>query len=135
MEPPQISVKGVELEVLKTLWDHGPATVRDVLNVLQGMGRDYAYTTVLTMLQRLEGKGLVTSDKSKSAHVFTAAVSREQLLSRRLRDLADQFCDGTASPLLHALVEGGQFSAEDLEHFRRLLDRLDPSRKPRPRTK
>ena len=135
MEPPQSSVKGAELEVLKTLWDHGPATVRDVLAALETQGRDYAYTTVLTMLQRLEGKGLAASDKSKPAHVFAAAVSREELLSRRLRDLADQFCDGTASPLLHALVEGGQFSAEDVEHFRRLLDRLDPPRKSRPRNK
>jgi predicted transcriptional regulator len=118
--------------VLKALWEHGPGTVRDVLAAL---GRTYAYTTVLTMLQRLEAKGLVRSDKSKPAHVFEAAVSRERLLSQRLRDLADQLCDGTASPLLLALVEGGRFTAEDIEQFRRLLDQLDPPRPSKSRAK
>jgi predicted transcriptional regulator len=119
-------VSEAELEVLKVLWEHGPGTVRSINEVLQRQGRRWAYTTVQTLLQRLEAKGHVRSDKGGSAHVFTAAVSREQLLGRRLRDLADQLCDGTTSPLLHALVEGSRLSPEEVAELRRLLDRLDP---------
>src|SRR5262249_19518660 len=85
-------------------------------------GQRAAYTTVLTHLQRLEAKGYAASDKRGLAHVFRAAVSRDRLLRRRLKSLADELCDGAASPLLHALVEGRRFKPEEIERFRRMLD-------------
>ncbi|MHC4092897.1 MAG: BlaI/MecI/CopY family transcriptional regulator, partial [Planctomycetota bacterium] len=53
-----------ELEILKTLWEEGPVTVRSVMNALHRRGRRVAYTTVQTTLTRLEQKGCVKSDKS-----------------------------------------------------------------------
>jgi predicted transcriptional regulator len=125
VETPQSPVRGAELEVLKVLWEHGPGTVREVNARLQEQGRSWAYTTVQTMLQRLEAKGYVRSDKSGPAHVFEAAVSRDRLLNQRLRDLAEQFCDGTASPLVLALVEGTRFTPEEIQQLRQLLDQLE----------
>jgi predicted transcriptional regulator len=113
------------MDVLKVLWEHGSATVRQVNAALRQRGRRYAYTTVLTLLQRLEAKGHVRSDKSGVAHVFAAAVSRDGLLRRRLDELADELCDGTATPLVQALVEGRRLTPDDIEHLRRLLDQLD----------
>jgi BlaI family transcriptional regulator, penicillinase repressor len=121
--PPSIGDR--ELDILKVLWEHGPGTVRDLDAVLRQQGRRCAYTTVLTMLQRLETKGYVTSDKRGPAHVFQAAVTREKLLRLRLKDLANQLCEGTATPLVQALVEGHRFTAAEIDHFRRLLDQLD----------
>ena len=121
-QPP---ISETELDVLKVLWEHGPATVRQVNAVLRRRGRRYAYTTVLTLLQRLEAKGHVTSDKGGVAHVFSAAVSRDGLLRRRLDELANELCDGTATPLVQALVEGHRLTPDDVEHLRRLLDQLD----------
>jgi predicted transcriptional regulator len=113
-----------ELEVLKALWEHGPGTVRQVHAHLQAQGCRAAYTTILTHLQRLEAKGYVASDKRELAHIFRATVSRDRLLRRRLKDLANELCDGTAAPLLHALVGGRRFRPEEIERFRRLLDEL-----------
>ena len=121
-QPP---ISETEMDVLKVLWEHGPATVRQVNAVLRKRGRRYAYTTVLTLLQRLEAKGHVTSDKGGVAHVFAAAVSREGLLRSRLGELADELCDGTATPLVQALVEGGRLTPDDIDRLRRLLDQLD----------
>ncbi len=118
-------ISETELDVLKVLWEHGPATVRQVNAVLRRRGRRYAYTTVLTLLQRLEAKGHARSDKGGVAHVFSAAVSRDGLLRRRLNELADELCGGTATPLVQALVEGHRFSPEEIEQLRRLLDQLD----------
>ena len=59
-----------ELEVLKALWEIGPATVRDLHGPLQESGSSWAYTTVQTLLARLEQKGYVRCDKSGRAHVF-----------------------------------------------------------------
>jgi predicted transcriptional regulator len=111
-----------EMEILKALWDHGPGTVRQINGVLAGRGRRWAYTTALTLLQRLHAKGYVASDASGVAHLFRATVTREQLLSRRLKDTADELCDGSATPLVLALVQGNRFSPEELARLRRLLD-------------
>jgi BlaI family transcriptional regulator, penicillinase repressor len=132
------SIGETELDVLKVLWERGDCTVRDIQDALKAQGRDLGYTTVQTHLTRLAAKGIVASDKTGPAHVFRAAVSREQLLQQRLTDLADQLCDGTASPLLLALVEGQKLSADEIDRFRRLLDDLEgagPPPEPRRRPK
>jgi predicted transcriptional regulator len=120
------SISDAEMDVLKLLWAQGPATVREVHAELRRRKRRWAYNTVLTLLSRLRDKGCVTSEKSGVAHVFQAAVTRDELLRRRLSELADRVCDGTASPLVHALVQGQNLSAEEIASLRRLLDELEP---------
>lgn len=121
-----------EREVLKALWEHGPGTVRQVNGLLGGRGRRWAYTTVQTLLQRLQAKGYAASAATGVAHVYRAAVTRDELVERRLRDTADELCDGSAAPLLLALVQGHEFSAEELSRFRRLLDEAG-GKPPRPK--
>ena len=111
-----------EMEVLKALWDEGPGTVREINGVLARRGRRWAYTTVATLLQRLLAKHYVVSDPTMVPHVYRAAVTRDELLERRLQDAADELCDGRAAPLVLALVQGGRFSVEELSRLRRLLD-------------
>jgi BlaI family penicillinase repressor len=128
MSPRQMSLSETELEVLKVLWTRGPSTAREANEVLQDQGRRWAYTTVLTLLHRLEAKGFIASDKSRMAYVFRAAVSREKLLRQRLTRLAADLCEGTSTPLVHALVAGQKFSPAEIEHFRQLLDELEPKK-------
>jgi predicted transcriptional regulator len=122
-----------EMEVLKALWDFGPATVRRLNERLEGRGRRWAYTTLATLIQRLAVKGYAAGDSSEVPHVYRAAVSREAFLERRLRDAADELCDGDAAPLVLALVKGNRFTPEELERFRRLLDEAGTSGPPPPR--
>jgi predicted transcriptional regulator len=114
-----------ELEVLKVLWDRGAETVRDVNAELSRRGRRWAYTTVQTLLARLQQKGFVTSDKEDVAHRYRPTVSREELLQQRLGELETDLCEGVATPLVHALVSSKRFTREDIAHFRRLLDELE----------
>jgi predicted transcriptional regulator len=118
--PPDLSES--ELAVLKTLWDVGAGTVREVNAELSRRGRRWAYTTVQTLLTRLEHKGCVESIKETVAYTFQPTVSRDQLLQRRLSDLEAELCEGATSSLVHALVSSKRFTAEDIAHFRRLLD-------------
>ncbi len=67
MAPRESDLGTAELEVLKALWERRRATVRQLLNQLHEQGRRVAYTTVLTVLTRLEQKGVVKSDKSGMA--------------------------------------------------------------------
>ncbi len=123
--PRRLPVSDSELEVLKVLWAEGPATVRDVAAALRRQRRRLAYNTVLTLLSRLRDKGYVAANRREQAHLFRAAVSRDALLGSSLAQLADRVCDGTASPLVLALVKGQRFSAEEIAEFRQMLDRLE----------
>ena len=116
------AVSDGELEILKQLWELQPVTVRDLHGRLEQRGHTWAYTTVQTMLHRLETKGYVAVDRTGIAHRFSAAVSRDSLVGRRLDELAEKLCDGAAAPLLLHLVEGRRFTAEEIDRFRRLLD-------------
>lgn len=126
--PPRAELSDAEREVMRALWEEGPGTVRQIRGWLEGRGRIWAYTTVLTLLQRLLAKGCVSSDTSGPAHVFRADASREELLRDRLRNLADVFCEGNPAPLMLSLVKHHRFTAEEVARFRALLEEPhDPS--------
>ncbi len=122
-----------ELEVLQTLWEHGPATVRDVLNVLHERGRQLAYTTVLTFLTRLEQKGCVTSDKSGRAYVYRPKVTRDKVSRSRLEAVLDAFYDGSPGPLVLQLIREGKFTNAEIAELQEVIDELDA--KPQRRTR
>jgi BlaI family penicillinase repressor len=117
-----------ERETLKVLWDHGPLPVRDVLARLTDKGYDWTRSTAITLLQRLEKKGYVQSDKDQFAFVFRAAVSREDVMRSQMHDLAGQLCDGEALPLVLAFAERHKFSPEELARFKKMIDSLEAKR-------
>jgi BlaI family penicillinase repressor len=119
-----------ELEVLKALWESGPATVRQVLNHLHEKGRRVAYTTVLTFLSRLEQKGYVASNKSELAYVYRALLSRDKVIRSRLRSMLRQLYDGAAAPLVLELMRTEKFSPDEIAQLQSLIDRLDSDSSP-----
>jgi len=137
MAPIESDLGTAELEVLKTLWDEGPATVREVMNHLHRRrgrrGRKLAYTTVLTFLTRLEQKGYVRSDKSELAYVYRANVTREKVSRTRLHSLLEELYDGAAGPLVLQLVKEKKLTRDEAQELQKLIDKLDrpsaPSRK------
>jgi predicted transcriptional regulator len=129
MAPRELDLGTAELEVLKALWDHGPATVREVMNHLHQQGRQVAYTTVLTFLTRLEQKGYVKSDKSDVAYVYRPAVTRAKVTKSRLRSLIEQLYDGDAKPLVLQLMRDEKFTTDEIAELQMLIDQLDTTRK------
>ena len=118
----QPGLSEAEVEVLKVLWDLGPAPVRAINAELAARGRSWAYTTVSTLLLRLTTKGCIASDSSAVPHVYRATVSRDEMLARRLAAAADELCDGDAVPLVLALVQKHRFKPDELARFQSLLD-------------
>lgn len=114
-----------EFDVLKALWEVGPATVREVLTHLHDRGKKVAYTTVQTLLTRLEQKRYVTSDKSDLAHVFRAKVTRDRVTRTRLRNLMSQLYDGAAGPLVLQLVRTERLTPNEIDELQKLIERLD----------
>ncbi|MGH7126993.1 MAG: BlaI/MecI/CopY family transcriptional regulator [Planctomycetaceae bacterium] len=118
-------VTDAELNVLETLWEHGPSTVRQLTDRLYPDGTSSHYATVLKLLERLEGKQCVRRDSQGPAHVFTAAVARGDLIERRLQAVAESLCGGSRTPLLMHLVDPRRLTDEERRALRQLIDELD----------
>jgi predicted transcriptional regulator len=118
---PAQDVTDAELAVLQVLWAQGPATRRQITDVLYPNKGPAHYTTVQKLLERLEEKGHVTSSRGPGVRTFTAAVGRDELISRRLQDVAAKLCGGSLTPLLMNLVRAQGLSAEELAELEELL--------------
>lgn len=109
---------------MKVVWDHGPATVRDVYEALHARRR-IAYTTVLTMMNVLERKGHLRKRAEGRSFRYQPARPRTQVVKAMVREFLDRVFGGSAQPLLVHLVEDRQLSDDDL---RDLAQRIRESR-------
>ena len=91
-------VTDAELAVLQVLWDRGSVTIREITDVLYPQGTESDYATVKKLLARLESKGCVERDRSEMVHIFRARIDRQDLVSRRLQQVAENLCDGSWTP-------------------------------------
>jgi predicted transcriptional regulator len=119
-------VTDAELAVLQLLWDGGPATIRRLTDTLYPGGGPAQYGTVQKLLDRLEAKGCVRRERRPAAHTFDAVIAREDLIGRRLQDVAEKLCGGSLTPLLTHLVRTREMSARERQELRELIDDLEP---------
>ena len=112
------------MEVLNILWHRGPSTVRDVHTVLTSL-REIQYTTTLKALQVMTGKGLVKRDEASKAHVYEAAVDREQTQRKLVGDLVNRVFSGSAVGLMAGALSAKKASPEELAELRQLLDQAE----------
>jgi len=123
MEVPDISQLGpLELEVMGVIWRQGPCTVREVIRTLEAKGRDPAYTTVQTVLTRLENRGLLIHNLEGSRYRYSAQVSKREIQEALLDRLLDQMFDGSVEALLRVLAESKRLTRREIEHLRRLMN-------------
>ena len=109
-----------ELEVMDVLWGLGRASVREIQEQLPEKRRP-AYTTVQTIVRRLEEKGAVRNvRKIGNAFIFEPLVTRQAAHRRLIAEVLDLF-GGSARPLMAHLVEAGKLSLEDLRELEQSL--------------
>jgi BlaI family transcriptional regulator, penicillinase repressor len=110
----------LELQIMEALWSHGASSVREVLESFPEQDRP-AFTTVQTMIYRLESKKAVRrAKKIGNALIFEAVISREAAHRRLVDDLLGLF-GGRIRPLMSHLIEAGQLTLEDVEEARKML--------------
>lgn len=118
-------VTKTELALLRVLWERGAATVRVLTEALYARAEAAQVATVQKLLERLRAKGYVTRDTGGRAHVYAAAIGRDELIRHRLRQTAQDLCDSHMTPLLTQLVHTVQPSSKELRDLRSLLDALE----------
>lgn len=121
---PRPRLSRLELELMDLLWARGEASVREIHEAIPEKSRP-AYTTIQTMLNRMEAKGAVRkSRKIGNAYLFVAEVTRQSTYRRLINDLLDVVGGGAA--VVSHLVDAGKLSLDDL---RALEDQLEAKEK------
>ena len=110
-----------ELEILTVLWSIGPATVRDVYNVLSRR-RTAQYSTTLKFMQIMADKGLVRRDETQKAHIYAAARSKEWTQRQLAGDLLNRAFNGSAKELMMGALAARKATPKELAELRNLLD-------------
>jgi BlaI family penicillinase repressor len=110
----------LELEIMKVLWETGPANVQ---TVQQHLGRELAYTTVQTMLNVLHRKGKAKRTLKDRAYFYRPAVSRSQVIGHAVGDLIERMFGGSAESLVMSLVETRHLTPEKLSKLNKLLEK------------
>jgi predicted transcriptional regulator len=110
-----------ELEILQVLWDRGPSTVREVLDVLNRK-RERAYTSVMSLLSIMADKRLVVRDPKGRAFVYRAGRPKERTLGKIVGDVLGRAFSGSAHELVAHLLEQSKPSPEELDEIRRVIE-------------
>ena len=125
----KIRLSRLELEIMRQLWQLGSASIREILESLQADRRP-EYTTVQTIVYRLEEKGAVLRFKKiGNAHIFRPLINRKTALGNLIEDFMGMLGD-SAAPLMAHLVETGRISLSDLRKAEQLLAEKKDSHHP-----
>jgi predicted transcriptional regulator len=110
-----------EMDIMQALWKLGEATVAEARQELLNEGHEIAYTTLQTMLNRLEAKGVVTRDSSDRAHRYRPLLKEPASMTVAIKRLADRFFGGSVEKLATHLVEKG-LTPKQLERVQAMID-------------
>ena len=120
----------LEMQIMEALWNLGASSVREIQEAFPEKDRP-AYTTVQTMVYRLETKKAVRRVKKVgNAHIFEAAVTRATAQRRLIDDLL-AFFGGSSQPVMAHLIDSGSLTLEDVKEAERTLRRLGRKEKTR----
>jgi BlaI family penicillinase repressor len=118
----------LELRIMDALWTHGASSVREIQEALPDQGRP-AYTTVQTMIYRLEAKQAVRRVKKVgNALIFEAQISRDSAQRRLVDELLSIF-GGRTQPVMAHLIDAGKLTLKDVQEAERTLRKLSASAK------
>jgi len=123
----RISLAEREAQMMEVLWDHGPSTVHEVQARLEDK---LAYTTVLTMLRKLEAKGYVGHEEERRTHRYHALIDRAAARDGALKSLLSRLFKGSTDALLLHLVEREKLSAEQIRRIEEQLRKTAGKEKP-----
>lgn len=120
LDVPSTKLSKLELNIMEALWTRGPCSIREIHDAFAKRGRP-AYTTVQTMVYRLEAKQMVRrAKKISNAHIFDAVISRDAAHRRLIDDLLGLF-GGRTQPLMSHLIESGKLTLDDIKSAEKTL--------------
>jgi predicted transcriptional regulator len=118
-DPRNYRLGDLQLRIMRVLWQGGPATVAGVQQQLDG--EPLAYTTVATMLRKMEDRGLVEHEEVERKFVYRAAAAEEEVTRSMADDLVDRLFQGSLAEAVSHLLETREVSRRELAQLERLI--------------
>lgn len=115
------------MQILGVLWRNGPGTVREVLNSLPD-GKQRAYTSVLSVMQVMEKKGLLSRKREGLTDRWRPAVRKSKILGSFLHGVVQRIFGGRPTDVMQHLLEDTEVDEKELQEIRALLDNYEQSR-------
>lgn len=110
----------LEMQVLSVLWEVGPLSARAVLEKMPDQ-KPRAYTTILSVLQVMEKKGLVTHETDGNRHVFAARAKQQTVVGSMLKSMVKNIFGGSASTAMQHLLETTPINQDEIRQMRQIL--------------
>jgi predicted transcriptional regulator len=118
-------VTETELAILDVLWSKGEAEIREIVEAIYMNHTQALHATVKSLLNRLMEKGLVTCERGRFVHRFSASIDREAFVGSQLEKLAESHFDGSFAPMLLTLIERVRLSKRDRATLRKIIDGIE----------
>ena len=118
---PAIRLGRIELQIMKAVWQRSAATVHDVKAALSRGRKKPAYSTILTMMRKLENKGYLEHHVDGRTYVYRSTITHRSVRHNMLGDLLDRLFDGSPQLLVSSLIEQKRISAKELREIRKLI--------------
>lgn len=118
-----------EMDLLRYLTEHSPASVRDVADHFEKT-KGLARTTVLTVMERLRKKGLLTRSKSAGIFQYSAKMQTGELLSSKVSDFVEKTLGGSVSPLIAYFINSPKLTREELDQLQNLARKIGQGKTP-----
>ena len=114
----------LEMQILSVLWDRGPSTAREVLETMPD-GKKRAYTSILSVMQVMEKKGLLKHTNRGVAHVYRPAVEKSKIIQPFMRRVLNEVFAGRPSAMMQALLTEAPVSDSEIAEIQKLLTKND----------
>jgi BlaI family penicillinase repressor len=118
-----------ELEALKVLWKRGESTVRQVYADLNTTGEPLAYTTVLSLFQVMEQKGLVAHRQEGKAYIYRPLVEQRKTFRQIASKFLDRVFDGAIDEYLVHAIEGKRLTSAELDQLEAMIAKARASKR------
>jgi predicted transcriptional regulator len=118
---PEVIPTERELQALKVLWQLGNATVREICDAIDSQGDRLAYTTVLSLLQVMEQKGLVGHSAQGKVYSYFPRVRREPTFRRLAKGFLETVFDGAMDEYVMRALESRRLSSDEIKRLKKLI--------------
>jgi BlaI family transcriptional regulator, penicillinase repressor len=110
----------LEMQILSVLWQKGDSTAREVLEAMPD-GKERAYTSVLSVMQVMEKKGLLTHTNRGTAHVYCPAVQKNKIIQTFMRKILNEVFGGKPSAMMQALMAEAAIDDREMQQIKKII--------------
>ena len=110
----------LEMQILSVLWDNGDSTAREVMEAMPD-GKKRAYTSVLSVMQVMEKKGLLKHNNRGTSHVYSPAVDRKKIIQPFMRKVLNEVFGGKPSAMMQALVTETSINNNEMKQIQKII--------------